>query len=178
MKKLIVIPLLMLSTSLFADANIGVRIQAPIGNNVQLDLNFKSDDHRYDKNYKNFDYKRNGYYDDYGYYFGYFDKTGYFYNNIFFVYDSKYTYKDRLHHTKYFSPKHVHYRPYKYHTVNNWNKSKNYRKPNQIIYGKYYDKQPIKNTSKKTIKNTSKKTIKNNNKNAGKNSYKKIKRNH
>lgn len=142
MKKLIIIPLLMLSSSLFADTSIGVRIQVPIGNNASVNLGFRADDHRYDRRYENFDYNRNGYYDDYGYYFGYFNNIGYFYNNIFFAYNNQYTYKDRLNHRRNFSPNHVHYRPYKYHSENNWNKSRNYRKENQIIYGKYYDRNP------------------------------------
>jgi len=140
MKKLIIIPLLILTSSLFADASIGLRIQVPIGNNINIGVGFRADDHRYDKRYKNFDYRRNGYYDNYGYYFGYFDNIGYFYNNIFFTYNNLYTYKNRLNHKRNFSPKHVHYRPYKYHLVNNWNKSRNYRKHNQTIYGKYYDR--------------------------------------
>jgi hypothetical protein len=140
MKKLIIIPLLILASSLFADTSIGVRIQVPIGNNVRVDIGFRADDHRYNKRYKRFDYRRHGYYDDFGYYFGYFDNIGYFYNNIFFIYNNKYTYNDRLNRKINFSPKHVHYRPYKYHRVNNWNKTRNYRKQNQIIYGKYYDK--------------------------------------
>ena len=142
MKKLFIIPVLILTSSLFADVSIGVRVQVPIGNNASVNLGFKADNHRYDKRYKNFDYKRNGYYDEYGYYFGYFDNIGYFYNNIFFIYNNKYTYKDRLNHKRNFSPKHVHYRPYTYHRVNNWNKTRKYRKPNQIIYGKYYDRNP------------------------------------
>lgn len=140
MKKLIMISLIVLGSSLFADANIGVRVHAPIGNNNSVHIAFKSDDHRYDKRYKNFNYKRNGYYDNFGYYFGYFDKRGYFYNNIFFAYNNQYRYIDRLKHRRNFSPRHAHYRPYKYHRVNNWNKSKHYRGKNRPIYGKYYDK--------------------------------------
>ena len=140
MKKLIIVPLLMFGSLLLADASIGVRIQVPIGNNASVDLGCRSDHHRYDKRYRNFDYKRNGYFDDYGYYYGYFDKTGYFYNNIFFTYNNRYTYRDRLKRKRNFHPNHVHYRPYRYHSVNNWNKSKKYRKPNQTIYGKYYDR--------------------------------------
>ena len=119
MKKLLILSLIMLGSSLFA-ANIGVRIQAPIGNNSSVNIGFKSDDHRYDNRYKNFNYKRNGYYDNFGYYFGYFDKKGYFYNNIFFTYDSLYTYRDRVKHRGNFSPKHAHYRTYEYHKVNNY----------------------------------------------------------
>lgn len=144
MKKLIIISLLALSSSLFADASIGVQIQTPIGNNGVIDIRFKSDDHRYENRYKNFNYKRHGYYDDYGYFYGYFDRLGYFYNNIFFTYNNRYTYRDRLKHKGYFSPKHPHYRPYKYHKNNNWNKSKNYRKPNQAIYGPYYERKQNK----------------------------------
>lgn len=148
MKKLIMISLIMIGSSLFANANIGVRIQAPVGNNGIINIGFKSDNHRYDNRYKKFNYKRNGYFDDYGYYFGYFDKKGYFYNNIFFTYDNRYTYRDRLRHKRYFSPRHAHYRPYKYHRVNNWNKSRHYRNQNQAIYGKYYDKKRKKSSRK------------------------------
>ena len=83
MKKLILISLISLSSSLFAGADMGLSIRTPIGDNSTLDLNFRSDDHRYDDRYRNFDYRQRGYYDNYGYYFGYFDRTGYFYNNIF-----------------------------------------------------------------------------------------------
>lgn len=139
------ISLIAFSSALFADASIGVRVQAPIGNSGVIDIGFKSDDHRYDNRYRNFDYRRNGYYDDFGYFFGYFDRVGYFYNNIFFTYDSRYTYRDRLYHKGFFSPKHVHYRPYKIHKVNNWNENRSYRNAGQPIYGKYYDKRQINN---------------------------------
>jgi hypothetical protein len=101
--------------------------------------NFKSDDHRYDKRFKNFDYAHNGYYSDDGYYYGYYDTTGYFYNNIFFTYNSNYTYNDRLHRRGYFRPKHHHHRRYRYHRVNNWNRIHHYREVNQMIYGDYFD---------------------------------------
>ena len=140
MKKLILISLLTVGSSLFAAADIGIKIQTPIGNNAVLDIGFKSDDHRYDNRYKNFDYNRNGYRDNFGYFYGYFDKVGYFYNNIFFTYDSRYTYSDRLHHRGYFKPSAVHYRTYKYHNNNDWNKVHNYREVNKPIYGAYYDK--------------------------------------
>ena len=142
MKKLILISLLTLGSSLFA-ADIGVRVQTPIGNNSVLDIGFISDDHRYDNRYKNFDYNRNGYRDDFGYFYGYFDKVGYFYNNIFFTYDSRYTYYDRLHHRGYFKHNHPHYREYRYHKNNDWNRTRNYREVNKPIYGAYYDKKIV-----------------------------------
>ena len=145
MKKIIMISLIAFSSLLFADTKIGVSINAPIGNNGIINIGFKSDDHRYDNRYRNFNYKRNGYFDDFGYYFGYFDRVGYFYNNIFFTYNSRYTYRDRLNHRGYFSPHKVHYRPYKYHKINNWNTKRNYRKINEPIYGPYYDKKPYQN---------------------------------
>ena len=140
MKKLILISLLILSSTLFAETNIGVRIQTPIGNNGLLDVGFRSDDHRYDNRYKNFDYRRSSYYDNYGYFYGYFDRNGYFYNNIYFSYDNRYTYYDRLHHRGYFKPNKAHYRTYQYHKHNNWNRTRQYREPNRAIYGPYYDK--------------------------------------
>jgi hypothetical protein len=140
MKKLILISLLTLGSSLFADSNIGVRIQTPIGNNTTLDIGFRSDDHRYDNRYRNFDYRRNGYYDDFGYYFGYFDRYGYFYNNIYFTYDNRYTYYDRLNHRGYFKPNAGHYRTYRYHKKNDWNRKHQFREINKPIYGAYYDR--------------------------------------
>ncbi len=144
MKRLILVALLCLSTSVFAEVNFGVKVQAPIGDSV-VDIGFRSDDHRYDRRYKDFNYKRYGYYDDYGYYFGYFDRTGYFFNNIFFVYNSKYTYYDRLHRKGYFRPNHIHFRKYVYTKGNNWNKEHKYRKNDEKIYGPYYYKHPTNN---------------------------------
>lgn len=139
MKKLILISLLTVGSSLFA-ADIGIRITTPIGNNTNLDIGFRSDDHRYDNRYKNFDYHRNGYYDDFGYFYGYFDRYGYFYNNIYFVYDNRYTYYDRLHHRGYFKPNRGHYRTYRYHDHNDWNRKHQFREVNKPIYGAYYDR--------------------------------------
>ncbi|MDZ7818886.1 MAG: hypothetical protein U5K55_09815 [Aliarcobacter sp.] len=139
MKKLILISLLTLGSSLFA-ADIGIRVQTPMGNNSMIDINYRSDDHRNDTRYRNFDYNRNAYYDDFGYFFGYFDKVGYFYNNIFFTYDNRYTYYDRLHHRGYFRPNKVHYRTYEYHKHNDWNRSHNYREHKKPIYGPYYER--------------------------------------
>lgn len=147
MKKLILSSIIFLSTLSYAEVSIGVRVQAPILGGV-VDIGVRSDDHRYDSRYKNFNYDRYGYYDDFGYYFGYFDRTGYFFNNIFFLYDSRYSYYDRLHRRGYFRPTHVHYRPYKYHKVNNWNKTHQYREHNRPIYGHYYDKRKGNDKSK------------------------------
>jgi hypothetical protein len=142
MKKLILISLLTLGSSLLA-ADIGIRVQTPIGNNSMIDINFRSDDHRNDTRYRNFDYQRNSYYDNYGYYYGYFDRYGYFYNNIYFDYDSRYTYYDRLHHRGHFKPNVVHYRTYKYHKHNDWNKTHQFREHNKPIYGPYYEKRKV-----------------------------------
>lgn len=92
MKKLILASLLTFSTALFAGPDIGINIQTPLSNGGMLGINFRSDDHRYDNRYRNFDYNRYGYADDFGYYYGYFDRTGYFYNNIYFLFDNRYTY--------------------------------------------------------------------------------------
>ena len=149
MKKLILISLISLSSSLFAGTDIGLSIRTPIGDNSTLDLDFRSDDHRYDDRYRNFDYRQRGYYDNYGYYFGYFDRTGYFYNNIFFLYDGRYTYNDRLHLRGYFKPSHPHYREYRLHKNNDWNRTKNYRNDREPVYGKYYERNENQNYKQK-----------------------------
>merc|ERR1711879_329422 len=82
-----------------------------------------------------------GYFDNYGYYFGYFDRTGYFFNNIFFTYNNRYSYYDRLHRRGFFKPNRPHFRKYKYTRGNNWNKKHKYRRPKRI-YGHYYDRKP------------------------------------
>jgi hypothetical protein len=141
MKKLILISLLVASTSLFAGMDIGVRIQTPIGDNGVLDIGLRSDDHRYDSRYRNFDYNRNSYRDDFGYFYGYFDRVGYFYNNIFFTYGNGYTYYDRLHRKGHFKHNRPHFREYRYHKNNDWNRTRKYREPNRPIYGPYYEKE-------------------------------------
>jgi hypothetical protein len=140
MKKLILASLLTFSSTLFAGADIGISINTPIGNGGTLGLNIRSDDHRYDSKYKNFDYNRNAYADDFGYYYGYFDRKGYFYNNIFFLFDNSYTYYDRLHRRGHFDSHHAHYRKYKFDKNNDWNRSRHYRNDGEVIYGHYYDK--------------------------------------
>lgn len=138
MKKLVIAGLLTLSTFSFADS-LNVRLAIPSDNGI-VKVGFRSDDHRYDKRYKNFNYKKYGYYDNYGYYYGYFDKIGYFFNNIFFLYDSHYTYYDRLHRRGNFRPNHAHFRKYKYSKAHTWNQEHRYRNENERIYGHYYDK--------------------------------------
>jgi len=96
MKKIVLVSLIIFVSTLFANPNIV--------------LKFKSDHHMYDKKYKNFNYKKYGYFNKSGYYFGYFNKKGYFYNNIYFLYNSKYTYKDRLKRTGSFKPNKTHYK--------------------------------------------------------------------
>jgi len=100
---------------------------------------FKKDHHRYDKRYKNFNYENNAYYNNDGYYYGYYDNTGYFYNNIFFTYNSRYSYSDRQFQRGYFRPTYTHHRVYEHHIVNDWNRVHCYAEPNTIIYNHYYD---------------------------------------
>lgn len=152
MKKLILISLIGLSASLFS-ADIGVRISTPIGNSGVLDIGIRSDDHRYDNRYRDFDYNRFGYYDDFGYYYGYFDRTGYFYNNIFFIYDNRYTYYDRLYRRGFFIPSHPHYRKYVYHEHNDWNRTHQFRENRQPIYGPYYEKENKRQNNQKPQNN-------------------------
>ncbi|HIP51615.1 MAG TPA: hypothetical protein EYG94_05945 [Campylobacterales bacterium] len=101
---------------------------------------FKKDHHRYDKRYSNFDYDRNSYYNNDGYYYGYYDTTGYFYNNIFFDYDNTYTYNDRYYRRGHFRPGYNHRRHYVHHTFNDWNRVHCYREPNVIVSGHYYNR--------------------------------------
>ena len=102
--------------------------------------NFKKDNHRYDKRYRSFNYERDGYYNDDGYFYGYYDNRGYFYDNVFYAYDNQYTYYDRRNHLGYFRHSFHHHRPYIYHSFNNWNRIHCYREPNVIVYGHYYDR--------------------------------------
>jgi hypothetical protein len=100
---------------------------------------FKKDHHRYDKRYSNFDYDRNGYYNDDGFYFGFYDRDGYFFNNIYFEYNSRYTYRDRVYIRGEFRPDRHHYRRYRHHSYNDWNRVHCYREPDEIVYGHYYE---------------------------------------
>ena len=106
MKKLLLTCLFCCTTTLFANVNVNIK--------------FKSDNHRYDNKYKNFNYKT----------YSYFDKKGYFYNNIYFLYNSQYTYQDRLRRKGNFKSSHAHYRKYTYTKGNDWNKNHNYRNKN------------------------------------------------
>jgi hypothetical protein len=169
MRKIILASTLLLS-SVVADNNLGQKIsiapavetieqtQAPLRTRVNptqqnrpatlqtrvapknIKRSFKKDHHRYDKRYSNFDYDRNSYYNDDGYYYGYYDNTGYFYNNIFFDYDSTYTYNDRCHRRGHFRLGYNHRRHYVHHTFNNWNRVHCYRQPNAMVSGHYYDR--------------------------------------
>jgi len=103
---------------------------------------FRKDDHRYDKRYRHFDYDRYGYFNDDGFYFGYFDRRGYFFNNIYFEYNPRFTYRDRLHRRGPFAPFAHHYRRYRHHRDNDWNRVHRYREPNIIVYGNYYNNVP------------------------------------
>jgi len=162
MKKALLLGSLLCSTLLLAKNNLGYPISAGITNSYQQNVpqsknysktvdsssttvvnthqTFRKDDHRYDKRYQNFDYDRDGYYNDDGYYYGYFDSTGYFFDNIFFTYSNRYTYNDRRYHRGYFLPRHHHHRAYRHHRINNWNRIHCYREPNHIVYGHYYDR--------------------------------------
>lgn len=167
MKRIVLVSSL-LTTLLLADTNLGQKISvgtaeeqitytennpiasAPkVQNSPQLETrvspknvkrSFKKDHHRYHKRYSNFNYDRDGYYNDEGFYFGYYDTTGYFYNNIFFAYDGSYTYRDRRYRRGFFRRGHFHRRPYVHHTFNDWNRMRGYREPNVIVHGHYYDR--------------------------------------
>ncbi len=123
---------------------------------------FKKDDHRYDKRYSNFDYERDGYYNDDGYYYGYYDTTGYFYDNIFFTYNSQYTYYNREHLRGNFRPHYHQHRVYEYHVINDWNRVHCYRKPNRIVYGHYYDRPSYTNSYRSSYYNDSPRYYNNN----------------
>ena len=159
MKKILLISTIFALTSLFSDSVI-ISDERPtfqkrhsFNKNIDIQKNnpkasrsrksskriFKRDHHRYDKRYRNFDYDRNSYYDEEGYFYGYYDNTGYFFNNIFFEYNAQYSYYDRLYIRGYFQPHHHHRRVYRYHNVNNWNRVHCYREPNVIVEGYYYD---------------------------------------
>ena len=143
MKKILLILFIFIGSTLFAQYEVGVRIGGKNSISIGVQSNdgyFRSDHHRYDKRYRNFDYKRRAYSDNYGYYYGYFDRLGYFYNNIFFEFNNKYRYIDRVKRRAYFSHEHAHFRPYVYQKHNNWNKKHKFRKRNQKIYGHYYDR--------------------------------------
>jgi len=112
----------------------------PSSNSITNKHSFKTDHHRYDKRFQDFDYDNNSYYNDDGYYYGYYDDSGYFYNNIFFTYNSLYTYDDRRYRRGHFIPRQHHHRHYRHHRVNDWNRVHCYREPDHIVYGHYYDR--------------------------------------
>lgn len=152
MKKILLLITLFATSSLLADTALGVsigngniKVQAvqkkhakPI-KRVKKGKRFKKDHHRYNKRYQKFDYDTRGYYDDDGFYFGYFDRSGYFFNNIFFEYDSRYTYRDRCYNRGSFRPTYSHYRHYRHHRNNSWNQRHSYREPDVIVHGHYYE---------------------------------------
>ena len=171
MKKILIISSFIFS-ALLADSSLGTPILAPTlkpqyeiksynknienppkAQSKQTQRNFRKDDHRYDKRYRNFDYDRDGYYDDDGYYYGYYDTTGYFYNNIFFTFNSQYTYYDRVHLRGHFQPHYRQHRVYEYHVINDWNRVHCYREPNSIIYGHYYDRPSYRNSYRSSYYN-------------------------
>jgi len=154
MKHVLLIGSLLLTSSIMADTSLGTQITSGVKKSehafqktttsqdkvkTKEEKKFKKDHHRYDKRYQNFDYESRGYYNDDGFYFGYFDRAGYFYNNIFFEYNSQYTYRDRFYLSGSFAPTIHHYRVYRYHDDNNWNRVHCYREPDVIVYGHYYD---------------------------------------
>ena len=152
MLRVILIGFILLSVNIIADNHLGAIVSngeesTTIINSrgIKKDIKnhnyrgFRKDDHRYDRRYRNFDYNRYGYYNDDGLYFGYFDRHGYFFNNIYFEYNSRYPYQDRLYRRGYFSPHSHHYRRYIYYSDNDWNRVHRYREPNEIVYGYYYE---------------------------------------
>jgi len=173
MKKILVISSLIFST-LFSDNSLGTPLSTSVlkpqhqtksySKNVDnppkakprySKRKFKKDDHRYDKRYSNFDYETHGYYNDDGYYYGYYDHTGYFYDNIFFTYNSRYTYYDREHERGYFRPEYQQHRVYEHHVINNWNRVHCYREPDTIVYGYYSDRPSYRNTYQSNYHNNS-----------------------
>ncbi len=80
------------------------------------------EDHRYQSEYRNFDYNRYGYKSDDGYYYGYYDDRGYFYNNIYYKYNDDFTYQDRRVRSGYFNPHAHHQRSCEYYDNNDWNR--------------------------------------------------------
>jgi hypothetical protein len=80
-----------------------------------------SEDHRYQPQYRNFDYDRYGYKSDDGYYYGYYDDRGYFYNNVYYHYNDDFTYQDRRVRSGYFDPHRHHRRACEQYDDNDWN---------------------------------------------------------
>jgi len=148
MLKSILITTLVATTLLIADNSYlgkivskGTPPQQVKNQKVKKIKKFRKDNHRYDKRYRDFDYDRYGYYNNDGFYFGYFDRGGYFFNNIYFEYDSRYTYRDRYYRRGYFEPSYHHYRRCNYN--NDWNRGHRYREAtNIIVYGNYYENRP------------------------------------
>lgn len=123
MKKFIFMALF--GSTLFGDTSLGIIINSSNNNTP-----FPPNDHRYQQQYRDFDYNRDGYYDDFGLYFGFFNATGYFLNNIFFEYRDGYSYYDRLHRRGYFAPKVRHPRYYDYYDRRgNYIHKDEYRRP-------------------------------------------------
>ena len=75
--------------------------------NTSKHLSFKND------RVSNFDYDRLGYYSDDGAYFGYFDRNGYYCDDIFYPYDDRFRYDDRVRRSGYFAPRVRHFRVYR-----------------------------------------------------------------
>ena len=75
--------------------------------NTSKHLSFKND------RISGFDYDRLGYYSDDGAYFGYFDRNGYYCDDIFYPYDDRFRYDDRVKRSGYFAPRVRHFRVYR-----------------------------------------------------------------
>lgn len=152
-KKIVLISTILTSTLLFSDSVIisderptfqkrhtfNKEIKEQKSSRKYSNKKFRRDHHRYDKRYRSFDYDRDGYYNDEGFYYGYYDDSGYFYNNIFFEYNARYSYHDRVYRRGYFRPNYEQLRVYRYHTHNNWNRVHCYREPDVVVHGYYYD---------------------------------------
>ena len=150
MVRVILMGLILLNTIVSADMSLGVsvsnaqettstiRTKKP-KKKVQEGKKFRKDNHRFNKQYRDFDYDRNGYYNNDGLYFGFFNRRGYFFNNIYFEYNSRYNYNDRRNRRGNFEPYNHHYRRYHYYRDNNWNRNHRYREPDEIVYGHYYE---------------------------------------
>ena len=142
----ILLSTLLLQADTFLGTPIGIQAKSKIKQEKKTlkkknQKSFKKNHHKFDKRYRDFNYERQGYYNNDGYYYGYYDQRGYFFDNVYFEYDSRYTYDDRHALRGYFEPRHSHHRVYHYHDYNNWNRTHCDRTPTVIVH-EYYNSRP------------------------------------
>ncbi len=150
MNKLLIMGILLSTLLLQADTFLGTPIGTQAKSKIKQEKktlkrksnkSFKKNHHKFDKRYRDFNYERQGYYNNDGYYYGYYDQRGYFFDNVYFEYDSRYTYDDRHALRGHFQPRHSHQRVYHYYDYNNWNRTHCYREP-KVIVREYYNSEP------------------------------------